>query len=109
MKKISLILVLGLVIFATSCSQSTEEAFLDKVAGKQLLLGESIISFSDDSKNFTMNNYTFEFTGADSSDRGNYSGSVYNFIIVIDGNSALITMSDILGNSVDEPYETTFL
>ncbi len=81
MKKLSLIFVLGLVIFAISCSQSTENAFLAKVAGKTATItGEtSSLVFSADGKNFTWYSTTYSFMSADSESSATYTGYDSNY------------------------------
>ncbi len=104
MKKIILLFVLGLSMFAVSCSQSTEDAFLSKVAGKKISFDNSteIYEFSDDGKSFQSNldSITYELISVDSSSRATYAGYIYNFTITILNNDVTVTYS-FYGNSSD--------
>ncbi len=96
MKKLPLLFILGLTLFATSCLSDTDEIFLNKVIDKTATVANSNnnyidIEFTYYGGRFDYEDCTYEFVISSSEDEAKYSGVyyglVYEFIITLDENS----------------------
>ncbi len=113
MKKFLTILMLGLVVFAVSCS--AEDSFKNQVKGKTITLmyygqptGVSVI-FSADGSSFTLGGYyTFNFVSATDSNNATYTaysdGLQSQAAISINGTS--VTFTETYSGYVDGEYTT---